>query len=166
MCIRDRFRPPYRKSKKKATSYDNQLLGMIKAKQSEEISEDRNFALSLVPVLSKLNNDQKHFAKVEILNTRRNGKYYTSQPVYQRTSIPFIPAQTPYIQTTQNVNPYTTSRFPQETSSITLLPQLTKTGIMKVPDPSRVFIRVLLSLYCHRVQQVTSDSEIFDMSNN
>lgn len=69
------------------TPYEIALLNILKAKQEETIGEDKHFALSLVPMLAKLNEDQKHYAKIEILNAIRNAKYYRPPPAFQQLNL-------------------------------------------------------------------------------
>lgn len=70
-----------RNSKKgNASAYENKLLSILHAKQSDEYNEDKSFASMLVPMLGKLNEEQKHYAKIEILNVMRNARYYQVQP--------------------------------------------------------------------------------------
>lgn len=72
--------PTKKKKPNNVTSYEASLLNILKAKQSDEANEDKNFALMLVPMLGKLNEEQKHYAKVEILNVMRNARYLNPQP--------------------------------------------------------------------------------------
>ncbi|XP_050294382.1 uncharacterized protein LOC126734683 [Anthonomus grandis grandis] len=65
------------KSSHQISTYEASLLEILKNKQTEEVLEDKNFALMVIPVLAKLNDQQKHFAKIEILNVMRNVKFYT-----------------------------------------------------------------------------------------
>lgn len=78
------------KSSRQTATYENSLLDILKQKQSEEISEDKHFALMLVPMLAKLNDNQKHFAKIEILNVMKNARSY-STPVLQQQTKTFSP---------------------------------------------------------------------------
>uniref|UniRef100_A0A6P7F937 Uncharacterized protein LOC114327596 n=1 Tax=Diabrotica virgifera virgifera TaxID=50390 RepID=A0A6P7F937_DIAVI len=68
------------RNKKPVTSYETSLLEMLKAKQNEEINEDKHFPLMLVPMMGRLNDDQKHYAKIEILNVMQNAANYITQP--------------------------------------------------------------------------------------
>lgn len=71
---------PNKKKRSNMTSYEATLLDILKSKQHEEINEDKSFALMLVPMLGKLNDDQKHFAKIEILNVMNKARNYKPKP--------------------------------------------------------------------------------------
>ncbi|XP_045504383.1 transcription factor Adf-1-like [Colias croceus] len=60
--------------------YEKQLLDILKEKQvhENEDDEEKNFALMLVPMLRKLNEDQKHYAKIEILNVLKKARSHSS----------------------------------------------------------------------------------------
>lgn len=66
-----------------STEIDQQLLDILKDKQAqEEEDEEKNFALMLVPMLRRLNEDQKHYAKIEILNVLKKARTHSSpQPL-------------------------------------------------------------------------------------
>ncbi|XP_063366319.1 uncharacterized protein LOC134654778 [Cydia amplana] len=55
-----------------STDYEQQLLDILRGKNDDD--EEKIFALMLVPMLRKLNDDQKHYAKVEILNVLKKAK--------------------------------------------------------------------------------------------
>lgn len=87
----DKLATPVPRSKKKkpnTLSYEASLLNILKAKQSDESNEDKNFALMLVPMLGRLNEEQKHYAKVEILNVMRYARNFNPepQPAYPESS--------------------------------------------------------------------------------
>ncbi|CAG9760668.1 unnamed protein product [Ceutorhynchus assimilis] len=65
-------------SKSQTSTFEASLIEILKNKQNEEVSEDKSFALMLAPMLAKLNDEQKHFAKIEILSVLRNAKFYTT----------------------------------------------------------------------------------------
>lgn len=95
-------RPPARPNKsvkQRVTSYESELLNILKARQSDELNEDKNFALMLVPMLGRLSDDQKHYAKVEILNVMRNAKYYNPKP--QQVQPNYVQSANP-VQYSQN----------------------------------------------------------------
>ncbi|KAG8324091.1 hypothetical protein J6590_100455 [Homalodisca vitripennis] len=77
-----------RKNSKKqnANSYETSLLNILKARQSDEGNEDKHFALMLVPMLGKLNEEQKHYAKIEILNVMRQARNINPRPGYISSS--------------------------------------------------------------------------------
>lgn len=77
------------KSKKPVTSYEASLLNILKAKQNDEFNEDKHFALMLVPMLGQLNDEQKHYAKVGILNVMRNARYFNPQQPQPGYAEPF-----------------------------------------------------------------------------
>lgn len=52
------------------TNFQNSLLALLK----DDIDEDKNFALSLVPTLRSLTDDEKFEAKIDILNIFKNIK--------------------------------------------------------------------------------------------
>jgi hypothetical protein len=61
-------------------NYEQQLLDILKEK-SEHIDEDKTFLLSLVPGFKKLD-DQKYWAKMEMLGIMRRAKNMVFQPQY------------------------------------------------------------------------------------
>lgn len=73
----NKSRPGNRKS---VSSYETTLLEILKEKQTDEGNEDKHFALMLVPMMGRLNEEQKHYAKIEILNVMRNAAHYKPQP--------------------------------------------------------------------------------------
>ena len=60
-------------------NYEQQLLDILKEK-SEHTDEDKTFLLSLVPGFKKLDNDQKYWAKMEMLGIMRRAKKIVFQP--------------------------------------------------------------------------------------
>ena len=54
-------------------NYEHQLLDILKEK-SEHIAEDKTFLLSLAPGFKKLDDDQKYWAKMEMLGIMRRAK--------------------------------------------------------------------------------------------
>jgi hypothetical protein len=62
-------------------NYEQQLLDILKEK-SEHIDEDKTFLLSLVPEFKKLDDDQKYWAKTEMLGIMRRAKHIVFQPQY------------------------------------------------------------------------------------
>jgi BESS motif. len=66
------------------------LLDILK-EECEHIDEDKIVLLSLVPAFKKMNDDQKYWAKMEMLGIRRKAKNMVFQPqIAQRftTSLP------------------------------------------------------------------------------
>jgi len=61
--------------------YEQRLLDILKEK-SERIDEDKSFLLSIVPGFKKLDNDQKYWAKMEMLGIVRRAKNMMFQPQY------------------------------------------------------------------------------------
>lgn len=112
----DEWTTPVRpnKSRSSTKSYEAELLSILKSKQED--NEDKHFALMLVPMLGRLNDEQKHFAKVEILNVMRRAKYFRPQqpqpayadPFQRPPSAPTL-VQFAYGQTeTENLNSHNT----------------------------------------------------------
>lgn len=76
-CAEQTFRPPpvplsnprNERAKKSSKSYEQALLDILKekAEKAEEIDEDKNFALSIVPALKRMPLDMKMEAKMEIM---------------------------------------------------------------------------------------------------
>jgi hypothetical protein len=62
-------------------NFEQQVLDILKEK-SEHIDEDKTFLLSLVPGFKKLDDDQKYWAKMEILGIMRRAKDMVFQPQY------------------------------------------------------------------------------------
>ena len=62
-------------------NYEQQLPDILKEK-SEHIDEDKTFLLSLVPGFKKLDDDQKYWAKIEMLGVMRRAKNMVFQPQY------------------------------------------------------------------------------------
>jgi hypothetical protein len=60
-------------------NYEQQLLDILKEK-SEHTDEDKTFLLSLVPGFKKLNDDQKYWAKIEMLGIMKKEKNIVFQP--------------------------------------------------------------------------------------
>lgn len=71
-----------RKTVLKTIPYEEKLLKILEDKQCETIDEDKNFSLMLVPMFKKLTDDQKHYAKIEILNIMKNAKNVGNPPVF------------------------------------------------------------------------------------
>lgn len=71
---------PNKSKKQNVTSYETALLNILQTKQNDELNEDKNFAFMLVPMLGKLNGEQKHYATVEILNVMWNARYFNPPP--------------------------------------------------------------------------------------
>ncbi|KAM3956987.1 uncharacterized protein ACR2FA_009034 [Aphomia sociella] len=53
----------------------------VECKQEDyyEIDEEKHFSMMLIPMFKKLNEEQKHYAKVEILNVMNRARYYRPQ---------------------------------------------------------------------------------------
>jgi hypothetical protein len=62
-------------------NYEQQLLDILKEK-SEHTDEGKTFLWSLVPGFKKLDDDQKYWAKMEILGIMRRPKNMVFQPQY------------------------------------------------------------------------------------
>jgi hypothetical protein len=62
-------------------NYEQQLLDILK-ENSEHIGEDKTFLLSPVPGFKKLDDDQKYWAKMEMLGIMRRAKYMVLQLQY------------------------------------------------------------------------------------
>lgn len=84
---------PRKNKKANVTSFEASLLNILEAKQSDDVNEDKHFAMMLVPMLGQLNYEQKHYAKVEILNVMRNARYYNQpQPAFPQSFLQGQPA--------------------------------------------------------------------------
>lgn len=85
-------------------------MNILKAKHNDEVDEDKHFALMLVPMLRQLNDEQKHYAKIEILNVMRIARYLNPQQPKPAYAEPFqcrqlAPTQFQYGQTeSQNLH--------------------------------------------------------------
>ncbi|CAH0403020.1 unnamed protein product [Chilo suppressalis] len=129
-----------------STEIDKQLLDILKDKQAqEEEDEEKNFALMLVPMLRRLNEDQKHYAKIEILNVLKKarthpspqplGQHVINQPAQFRG--PKITSSPLYHQTyTQPQNPYHYQYSPQSSSMDTIYSIQSPSPTMPPPSPS------------------------------
>jgi hypothetical protein len=62
-------------------NYEQQLLDILKEK-SEHNDEDKTFLLSLVPGFKELDDDQKYWAKMEMLGIMRRAKHMVFHPQY------------------------------------------------------------------------------------
>jgi hypothetical protein len=62
-------------------NHEQQLLDILKEK-SEHIDEDKTFLLSLVPGFKKLDDDQKYWAKMEMVGIVRRAKIMAFQAQY------------------------------------------------------------------------------------
>jgi hypothetical protein len=69
------------RSTSRKINYEQQLLDIQKEK-SKHIDEDKTFLLSLVPGFKKLDDDQKYWAKMEMLGIMRRAKHMVFQPQY------------------------------------------------------------------------------------
>ncbi|KAL4709482.1 hypothetical protein ACJJTC_012819 [Scirpophaga incertulas] len=65
---------------RKENTDEEELLNILRKKQIHD--EDVSFAEMLIPMLRKLNDDQKLYAKIEILNAMDRAKKYVPLPVY------------------------------------------------------------------------------------
>jgi len=63
-------------------NYEQQLLDILKEK-SEHINENKTFPLSLVPGFKKLDDDQKYWAKMEMLGIMRSVNKVMRLPAYR-----------------------------------------------------------------------------------
>jgi len=63
-------------------NYEQQLLDILKEK-SEHINENKTFLLSLVPGFKKLDDDQKYWAKIEMLGITRSVNKVMRLPAYR-----------------------------------------------------------------------------------
>ena len=60
-------------------NYEQQLLDILMEK-SEHTDEDKTFLLSLMPAFTKLNDDHKCWAKMEMLGIMKKAKNMVFQP--------------------------------------------------------------------------------------
>ncbi|XP_069670666.1 uncharacterized protein [Periplaneta americana] len=82
-----------RKTSPTQTSQETSFLrNILQSKQREEIDEDKSFALMLVPMLKRLNDEQKHYARIGILNVMRNAKNIQPTSGIQRAHHGISPA--------------------------------------------------------------------------
>ena len=95
--------------------YEQKLLDYLTSKENPgEYDEDINFSQMVVPMLRKLNDEQKHFAKIEIMNILQRAKaFHPSVPPTQgsRSHMPFMQTSSPH-------SCYTYSPSPSPTMSI------------------------------------------------
>ncbi|XP_055907251.1 uncharacterized protein LOC129942376 isoform X2 [Eupeodes corollae] len=62
-------------SKKKKTTYEQDLLEILREKKDENLDEDKSFLLSLLPSFKKLNDSEKFDVKIEFLRIlKRKGQ--------------------------------------------------------------------------------------------
>ncbi|KAJ8879536.1 hypothetical protein PR048_020144 [Dryococelus australis] len=94
----------------KASSYETSLSNILKAKQEDAINEDKHFAVMFVPMLRKLDDEEKHYTKVEILNEMPKARHFQLESAFRysdgRTS-----SQTSYSLPTHNFYPQTLSQY-------------------------------------------------------
>jgi hypothetical protein len=76
-----RIKQSERNTSRKILNYEQQLLDILKEK-SEHIDEDKTFLLSPVPGFKKLDDDQKYWAKMEMLGIMRRTNHMVFQPHY------------------------------------------------------------------------------------
>jgi hypothetical protein len=117
--------------KKKALSYENKLLNILKEKKSEEIDEDKSFLLSLVPSFKKMTDERKTDAKMEILSVIKR----ITQP-RQASSIihpthNFVLGIQYYLNLVQNTSNY----FPQNSCQQMFNTQAGFQGIASISRP-------------------------------
>ncbi|XP_052751518.1 uncharacterized protein LOC128200845 [Galleria mellonella] len=55
--------------------------------ERDEMDEDKHFSMMLVPMFKKLNEEQKHYAKIEILNVMNHARHYQPQLEQQLESV-------------------------------------------------------------------------------
>ncbi|XP_072930320.1 uncharacterized protein, partial [Epargyreus clarus] len=118
--------------------YENQLLDILKGKQQQDDDdEEKNFALMLVPMLRKLNDDQKHYAKIEILNVLKKARSHSSPQTHvlsQPFREPRMSCPPSYQINTQPQNTYQYS--PQSSSLDTLYYIQSPPSTLPPSDPS------------------------------
>ncbi|KAI4462366.1 hypothetical protein MML48_4g00002721 [Holotrichia oblita] len=178
----DQTNIPNRRPKKATqniTSYESTLLRILQQKQNEEISEDKQFALMLVPMLQNLNDDHKHYAKVEILNVMSYAKnYYRPVPVvpYPGAHCSNIVPPPSFTQAAnfQTLSQCPTTNFQSQPLQTISQPPLTHNQISECSASNYYsqFSENLLSPNSSRDYSVASspalsenNSELFDMSN-
>ncbi|GBP82442.1 hypothetical protein EVAR_60171_1 [Eumeta japonica] len=76
------------------TDFNEELLDILCEKKEQNFDEDVSFAEMLIPMLRKLNEEQKLYAKVELLNAMHRTKRYdsVSQPLLQTVPQPIHPS--------------------------------------------------------------------------
>lgn len=98
------------------TDCEEELLDILKNK-NQTWDEDVSFSEMIIPMLKNLNIDQKHYAKVEIMNILNKARYFVSPPmqVYTQPSSPI--SQTHYLpsQAAQQPRSQITRKTPQRT---------------------------------------------------
>lgn len=117
--------------KKKALSYENKLLNILKEKKSEEIDEDKSFLLSLVPSFKKMTDEQKIDAKMEILSVIKR----ITQPRQASSIIHPTHSFVHGIQYYPNLVQNTSNYFPQNSSQQMLNTQADFQGIASTSRP-------------------------------
>ena len=94
-------------------NYEQQLLDILKEK-SEHNDEDKTFLLSLVPWFKKLNNNQRYWAKTEMLGIMRNVKNMVFQPQYVQCFTAMTSLPQTYDYNLQHRNTLTVSNIPNK----------------------------------------------------
>ncbi|XP_028043192.1 uncharacterized protein LOC114252765 [Bombyx mandarina] len=99
------------KSRSSCEDYEQKLLNFLNTKENAcEYDEDINFSQMIVPMLRKLNDDQKHFAKVEIMNILQKAKsfYPFETPIHNqrpRSHLSFTQTSSPQSYYTYSPSP-------------------------------------------------------------
>ena len=86
------------------TDCEEELLNILQ-NQNRTYDEDVSFSEMIIPTLKNLNIDQKHYAKVEILNILNKARYFapppmqpTTQPLLPISQINYLPSQAEFSQ--------------------------------------------------------------------
>ncbi|CAH2215960.1 jg26461 [Pararge aegeria aegeria] len=151
-----------------------------------EYDEDVNFSQMIVPMLRKLNDDQKHFAKIEIMNVLQKAKSFypfESSIHCQRSKSHVSYTQTPSPQSYYTYSPSPSPTMPIQspvstpvpaTPSVTKKPQIIhqeiistgqQTGAQFITGPAKQTIYLPLNTSAPSTSQTPMDSiQILDQS--
>ncbi|XP_057662530.1 serine/threonine-protein kinase pakG-like [Diorhabda carinulata] len=134
------------KSQNNNDDYEQKLLNSLNTHQNTcEYDEDINFSQMIVPMLRKLNDDQKHFANIEIINILQKAKSFcpSETPIYysgSRSHMLFTPTPSPqpYHTYSPSSSPTMLIQSPASTSvpSAHSITNRSRSHVSSTPTPS------------------------------
>ncbi|KAJ0172495.1 hypothetical protein K1T71_011634 [Dendrolimus kikuchii] len=119
------------KSRSNFEDYEQKLLSFLNTKENPcEYDEDINFSQMIVPMLRKLNDDQKHFAKVEIMNILQKAKssIHSKHQFVIKTKITFVIHANVVSAIILYIFPFSTSNHADNATSTTTCVRTCKTN--------------------------------------
>lgn len=171
---------PVINKKKGLRTFEEQLIDILQHKSTsqEDIDEDKSFAYMLIPMMKKLNEEQKFFAKTEILRVMRQAKnleYVPPVPIctyMPYTMQSYLPPQnanrgtSTYYMSTMAPSPSPTL----SSSTVQSLPSTTPTPPLAPPTPMPQDVQIsTVRNYAHNYYeqfgQSIDEDEIFDVTN-